>query len=144
MEIFHQYTNRYEQLTSNISNSSVHNYLALDSIYLGVVCLAVSSIATGITYLPLKYYDIGDGLFYQFVVAIGMMSSSLLIDGVRGFPQFYALPMLGGALWAFGNLNTALMVDLLGIGLSSFISNSVCLIVGWANARFGCRESTFF
>lgn len=135
MEVIHQYSSRNVEFLDNSTSASSH----LNVLYLGSFYLTVSSITSGVTYLPLKYYDIGDGLFYQFIVAIGMLSSSLLVDSVRGFPQFYGLPMIGGVFWSFANLNTALMVDLLGIGVSSFISNTVCLIVGWANARFGCN-----
>ncbi len=113
---------------------------SFDQAMLGWMYLIISSLFSAIIYLPLKFYNIEDGLFYQFIVALGMWSSSFIVDTYIKFPKFYPLPMLGGFLWSFANLNTPVMVNSLGIGLSSFISNAVCLLVGWGNARFGCQE----
>lgn len=136
MNSLHQYRNIYGQQKLNTTVSI--DFLQDPNVYLGISYITLSSIASGITLLPLKFINIGDGFLYQLAVATGMWSSSLVVESIKGFSQFYALPMLGGFFWSVSILTTSFMVEKLGIGLSSFISNSVCLIVGWANARFGC------
>ena len=70
--------------------------------------------------------------------------------------RFYPLPMLGGFLWSTGNLNTVIIIKLIGIGLGSlvwvsrfnliiyfnqiiffYLKNTILLVFGWAIARFG-------
>ena len=91
----------YSNLTeeSNDNHQLFHNNH--DSL-VGSIYLIISCIFFGITYLPLKFYKIGDCLFYQFLVGIGIWSSSLLYYMSRRFPNLSLLPMFGGFLWSIG------------------------------------------
>ena len=55
----------------------------------------VSSFFWGSYYLPVKQYVTGDGMFFQLVLCTGIWISSFIVNAVRGFPTFYAFPMLG-------------------------------------------------
>jgi hypothetical protein len=84
-----------------------------------------------------KHYETGDGMFFQFVVCIGIWISGMVVFAVQSFPKFYAVPLLGGVIWSTGNLCTVPVIKFLGIGLGSLFWNIVSLVVGWANARYG-------
>ena len=61
--------------------------------FLGFLYLSISCIFYGINYLPVKHYEIGDGMFYQFIVSLGFFASNVVIYCFQGFPEFYVLPM---------------------------------------------------
>ena len=100
------YSNLTEDSDENQQLFKNHNSLV------GSMYLMISCIFFGITYLPLKFYKIGDGLFYQFVVGIGIWSSSLLYDMLRSFPNLSLLPMFGGFLWSIGYVLINLKINL--------------------------------
>ncbi len=107
------------------------------TLVIGYICIAIACIFFGIFNLPVKHYKTGDGMFFQLLVGLSIWSVSLLVNCVRGFPKFYALPMLGGFFWSTANLQTVPTIKLLGIGISQTINNLVSLVFGWAYARFG-------
>lgn len=103
----------------------------------GYISLVVAVFFYGSNYLPVKQYETGDGMFFQLILAIGIWLVGFVCNCIRQFPRFYALPMIGGALWASGNVNTVPVIKCIGIGLGMLIWANVGLIMGWANARFG-------
>jgi len=104
---------------------------------IGYCCMALACLFFGILNLPVKHYKTGDGMFFQLLVGLSIWSASLIVNCVRGQPEFYALPMLGGFFWSTANLQTVPTIKLLGIGISQTINNLVSLVFGWAYARFG-------
>lgn len=104
---------------------------------LGYSGLLVASVFWGGNNLPIKHYETGNGMFFQFIVGIAVWSTGLVVHWVRGFPKFYALPLVGGALWSTGNLQTVPVIRCLGIGVGSLFWSMSGLVVGWSYARFG-------
>ena len=104
---------------------------------LGYLGLVVASVFWGGNNLPIKHYETGDGMFFQFIVSIAVWMTGIIVHWVRGFPKFYALPLLGGFFWSTGNLQTVPVIRCLGIGIGSLFWNISGLIVGWSYARFG-------
>lgn len=103
----------------------------------GFVALFFSVFIFGSINLAVKKFETGDGMFYQLTFAAGVWAVGFVVNCFRCFPKFYPLPLLGGFLWATGNLSTVPIIKLIGIGLGSLIWNSMILIIGWAVARFG-------
>ena len=103
----------------------------------GFLYLSLSCVLFGTNLLPTKHFKIGDGMFYQFNVSLGIFVSNFVLYCLQGFPKFYILPILCGVLWTCGNLLTALILKCLGVGLGTFCTNIVMMIIGWANVRFG-------
>ncbi|KAL3108171.1 hypothetical protein niasHT_016362 [Heterodera trifolii] len=54
-----------------------------------------------------------------------------------GMPQFEPFAMLGGFIWAIGNLTALPIIKTIGMGLGVLIWGSVNCVVGWATGRFG-------
>lgn len=105
--------------------------------YVGFICLTVSILFFGSNYLPVKQFQTGDGMFFQLILTTAIWTVGFVVYAARGFPTFYALPMLGGFFWSTGNLNTVPIIKLIGIGMGTLFWNTVLLVVGWAIARFG-------
>lgn len=118
-------------LGANRTNST-HNMELFG--YLGMV---IASVFWGGNNLPVKHYETGDGMFFQLIVGIAVWSSGIIVHWIRGFPKFYAFPLLGGFFWATGNLQTVPVIRCVGIGIGSLFWNVSGLIVGWSYARFG-------
>lgn len=102
----------------------------------GFIGLVIAVLFFGSNYLPVKQYETGDGMFFQLIICVAIWSVGLVVWWVRGFPQFYALPMLGGALWTTGNVNTVPIIKCIGLGLGMLFWGTVSLVVGWANVSF--------
>mmetsp|Transcript_36183 Transcript_36183/g.58081 ORF Transcript_36183/g.58081 Transcript_36183/m.58081 type:complete len:304 (+) Transcript_36183:265-1176(+) len=56
---------------------------------------------------------------------------------IQGSPKFYPFSMLGGALWATGNVLCVYIIQQIGMGLGLVIWGSTALMVGWATGFFG-------
>lgn len=129
----------------SISNTTTPSHLntttiaptSISSDLIGYFCLFISSVLYGGNNLPVKHYDTGDGMFFQLVVAISIWTTGLIVQVAKGFPQFYALPLLGGFFWTTGNCCTVPVIKCIGIGVGSLFWNIVGLIFGWAYGRFG-------
>jgi hypothetical protein len=68
--------------------------------YIGFITLAISVVFYGSFFLPVKKYETGDGMFFQLILCIGIWSTAFVINWIRNFPRFYALPMICGLLWS--------------------------------------------
>lgn len=44
------------------------------------------------------------GMFFQWVTCTVVWISGLVVNCIRGFPTFYPLCMVGGAIWATGTV----------------------------------------
>ncbi len=104
---------------------------------LGYSGLLIASVFWGGNNLPIKHYETGNGLFFQFIVGIAIWSTGIVVHWARGFPKFYAFPLLGGFFWSTGNLQTVPVIRCLGIGVGSLFWSMSGLVVGWSYARFG-------
>lgn len=67
--------------------------------YVGVL-VAISFFGTN--FLPVKKFDTGDGLFFQWVLCIGIWLVGLVVNIIRDMPPFFYPSLIGGFLWTFG------------------------------------------
>ena len=65
----------------------------------GFITLVVAILFYGSFFLPVKKYETGDGMFFQLILCLGIWCTSFVVNWIRGFPEFYALPMVCGLLW---------------------------------------------
>ncbi len=93
--------------------------------YTGFIFLIGSSILYGSNYLPVKQFNTGDGMFFQLLLCIGIWLVGFVLNCVRGFPKFYALPLLGGFLWSTGNNCVVPILGTIGIALGMIFWNCV-------------------
>uniref|UniRef100_A0AAY5EQB0 Transmembrane protein 144a n=1 Tax=Electrophorus electricus TaxID=8005 RepID=A0AAY5EQB0_ELEEL len=103
----------------------------------GFVSCAVSVLFYGSNFVPVKKIDTGDGMFFQWVLCAAVWTVSLVANIILRSPKFWPLAMLGGAIWATGNITVVPIVKTIGLGLGLLIWASFNLLMGWASSRFG-------
>uniref|UniRef100_A0AAR2K8J1 Transmembrane protein 144a n=1 Tax=Pygocentrus nattereri TaxID=42514 RepID=A0AAR2K8J1_PYGNA len=103
----------------------------------GFVSCAVSVLFYGSNFVPVKKIDTGDGMFFQWVLCAAVWTVSLVANIILRSPKFWPLAMLGGAIWATGNITVVPIVKTIGLGLGILIWASFNLLMGWASSRFG-------
>lgn len=114
---------------SNSTNSSGLIY--------GFISCGVSALFYGSNFVPVKKIDTGDGMFFQWILCAAIWTVSLVVNIILNSPKFWPLVMLGGAIWATGNITVVPIVKTIGLGLGLLIWASVNLLMGWASSRFG-------
>lgn len=105
--------------------------------YVGFIGVVVAVVFFGSNFVPLKKFDTGDGIFFQWVLCIAIWHVGLVVSAVRNFGTFYPLAMLGGTLWCSGNVLTVFIIKTIGLAQGFLIWGMSNLIFGWMSARFG-------
>ncbi|VDL78033.1 unnamed protein product [Nippostrongylus brasiliensis] len=68
--------------------------------YSGIIPCIAASVLFGSIFVPIRMYDIMDGMFAQFMFAVAAQFIGFAVFVFRDFPGFYPLAMLGGVSWA--------------------------------------------
>ena len=100
-------------------------------------CIIIAVFIYGTNFIPVKKVATGDGLFFQLVVTMYIWTIGIAMCFIRNSFNFQLLPMLGGFLWATGNLCKVPIIKTIGIGMGQIIWATTNCLVGWAIARFG-------
>uniref|UniRef100_A0A7M4EW52 Transmembrane protein 144 n=1 Tax=Crocodylus porosus TaxID=8502 RepID=A0A7M4EW52_CROPO len=104
---------------------------------IGFTSSAVAVFLFGTNFVPVKKFDTGDGMFFQWILCTAIWIVSLVVNLIQKCPQFWPLAMLGGFLWATGNITVVPILKTIGLGLGLLIWASFNLLTGWASSRFG-------
>jgi len=103
----------------------------------GFICCVVTIFCFGTSFVPVKKFEAGDGIFFQWVMCVSIWMCGLVVQLIRDSPQFEPLAMVGGVLWATGNSLCVPVMRFLGIGLGMLVWATANLVVGWASGHFG-------
>lgn len=104
----------------------------------GLTACAISSLCFGSMYVGVRIAgDPGDGMVVQWIVCSAIFFSGVVTYIATGAPPFQPLAMLGGLLWAIGNLTAIPIIKTIGLGMGILIWGTVNCVVGWATGRFG-------
>ena len=120
----------------------------------GYVCALGAVVGFGSNFIPVKKYDTGDGMFYQFVMccavwSLGLVLNLIMSDSSVAFsrdaglvvalksPPFAPLAMVGGFIWASGNVMSVPCINFIGMSLGLLIWGATNMVVGWASGRYG-------
>lgn len=108
------------------------------SIAVGLAACVASSFSFGSMYVAVrKAGDAGDGMVVQWIVCSSIFFCGLLTYIATGAPPFQPFAMLGGLLWAVGNLTAIPIIRTIGLGMGILVWGAVNCVVGWATGRFG-------
>ncbi|KAL4230235.1 hypothetical protein ACF0H5_010621 [Mactra antiquata] len=122
----------------NVTGSTAPNCDKSDiPFFWGFITAAIAILFYGTNFAPVKKFDTGDGMFFQWVLCIAIWCSGLVVQAIRGSPTFYPLAMLGGLLWETGNICVVPIIKTIGLGLGLCIWGMTNLLSGWATGRFG-------
>ena len=105
----------------------------------GFTAAAIAAICFGSNYIPCKKYDMGDGMYFQFVMAVGIWVMGLFyyIYQEQITAYFHPFALLGGFIWSVGNLLSVPIMKMIGMALGLSIWSGVNLIVGWILGKAG-------
>ncbi|KAM4809612.1 transmembrane protein 144 [Rhinophrynus dorsalis] len=117
------------------SNSSIASNST--NLALGFSSSIVSVVLFGSNFVPVKKFDTGDGMFFQWILCASIWLVSLVVNIILRSPKFWPLAMVGGCVWATGNITVVPIVKTVGLGLGLLIWASINLLTGWASSRFG-------
>ncbi|KAG8592506.1 hypothetical protein GDO81_000528 [Engystomops pustulosus] len=104
---------------------------------LGFTASVVSVVLFGSNFVPVKKFDTGDGMFFQWILCASIWIVSLVVNIILHSPKFWPLAMVGGCVWATGNVTVVPIVKTIGLGLGLLLWASTNLLTGWASSRFG-------
>ncbi|KAM5159340.1 transmembrane protein 144 isoform 2-T2 [Callospermophilus lateralis] len=104
---------------------------------IGYLSSSVAVLLFGSNFVPLKKYDTGDGMFLQWVLCAAIWLVALVVNLILRCPKFWPFAMLGGCIWATGNIAVVPIIKTIGLGLGILIWGSFNAITGWASSRFG-------
>mmetsp|Transcript_2908 Transcript_2908/g.6797 ORF Transcript_2908/g.6797 Transcript_2908/m.6797 type:complete len:359 (-) Transcript_2908:199-1275(-) len=107
------------------------------STLLGYVGIIVAMLAFGSNFTIVRKYNSGDGFFFQLFMCMGIWTVGFVVNLIQGAPKFYPFAMLGGALWASGNVLCIYVIQEIGMALGLIIWGSMALLVGWFTGFFG-------
>ncbi|XP_073500891.1 transmembrane protein 144 isoform X2 [Phyllobates terribilis] len=117
---------------SNHTDSSNSSHLAL-----GFTSSVISVVLFGSNFVPVKKFDTGDGMFFQWILCASIWIVALVVNLILRCPRFWPLAMVGGCVWATGNITVVPIVKTIGLGLGLLLWASTNLLTGWASSRFG-------
>lgn len=123
----------------------------------GYIGIGLAVLFFGSNFIPIKKFETGDGMMFQFVVCIGKIALFLVNVGIwfvgliaaiiRRCKLFDFQAILGGVIWTTGNLCTVSIVKCIGrpwgewsrLGLARglLVWGIANMITGWAINMFG-------
>lgn len=105
--------------------------------YVGFISAGVAVFLYGSNFAPVKKFETGDGMFFQWILCGGALLVGIIVQVIRGTNHFYPLVMLGGLIWETGNICVVPIIKTIGMGLGLCIWGMTGLLSGWATSRFG-------
>jgi glucose uptake protein GlcU len=103
---------------------------------IGFAASAISILGYGTTLIPIKRYNVADGMFYQYMMCSAIWICGLIVQLVRN-STFEPFAILGGAIWTTGNILIFKISDYIGLGLGMLLWGSSGMIMGWSLGFFG-------
>lgn len=103
---------------------------------IGYICASIAVIFYGSNFVPVKKYETGDGMFFQWILCSGIFMVGLVINIIQK-SVFYPLAMVGGVIWCTGNLCVVPILKTIGLSIGLCLWATANLLAGWFSARFG-------
>jgi len=72
------------------------------SLAIGFAAVIVAVVLYGSNFIPVKRFDTGDGMFFQWMLCIGIWLCGLVINFARQQPPFFYPAVFGAICWTTG------------------------------------------
>ncbi|KAK3607088.1 hypothetical protein CHS0354_026296 [Potamilus streckersoni] len=105
--------------------------------YFGYIATGIAVLFYGSTFAPVKKFETGNGMFFQWVLCGAIWISGLVVNLIREEPTFYPIVMVGGVVWATGNVCVVPIIKTVGLSLGMCIWSATALLSGWSTGRYG-------
>jgi len=103
----------------------------------GFLFAGIAVLSFGSNFVPVKKYETGDGIFFQWILCIGIFCTGFVVNAYRTFPRFEPFAMLGGVIWCLGNATAVPIIKCIGMGMGLLLWGMICLSTGWITSNFG-------
>jgi glucose uptake protein GlcU len=107
------------------------------SIAFGYIGALLASVFFGSNYVPTKNFPQGDGMSFVWIFSSGVLVMGIISIFISGKAIFVYTGLIGGSLWATGNLCVIPIVKLIGLGLGLLLWGSTSLVTGFLVGKFG-------
>jgi len=104
---------------------------------IGYLCCLISCLCFGSNYLFAKKVDVRDGMLFTLCLSFGVWCVGALQWLISGLYAFEPFAMLGGTLWAIGNLCVPFIIQHCGLGIGQLVWSVTNMLMGWASGTFG-------
>eukprot|EP01083_Nonionella_stella_P020255 56151_1 len=110
---------------------------------LGLLSAFLAALFFGSNFVVIKEYDMGDGLYWQFVNAVGIWFFGLVTVLCKCIATgsttyfFHPIALTSGIIWSIGNILTVPIIKTVGLALGMSIWCATQLIVGWSTGKWG-------
>ena len=109
----------------------------MEDAVVGYLSCLVAVVFFGSNFVPVKRTPTGDGMFFTLIMTAAVWLEGAIMQVARGNPKFEPFAMLGGTLWATGNITVVPIVKTIGLGLGLLTWGLLNMLVGWASGHFG-------
>jgi len=109
----------------------------MPSEFIGFLGAGMAALFFGSNYVPTKNYPTGDGFSFVWSFSSGVLIVGIVSMFITGKAIFVYSGLLGGSLWATGNLCVIPIVKSIGLGPGMLIWGSTSLITGFFCGKFG-------
>jgi glucose uptake protein GlcU len=104
---------------------------------IGFVCCLIAGLCFGSNFVPIKKYEVADGVLFQWIMCCGIWIVGLITIGFEEDRNVHTTAMLGGMLWCIGNVLCVQVIKMIGMSMGLMIWGVVGSVVGWASGKFG-------
>jgi len=104
---------------------------------IGFLGAGLAAVFFGSNYVPTKNYPTGDGITFVWVFSSGVLIVGVLSMFIAKKAIFVYSGLLGGSLWATGNLCVIPIVKCIGLGPGMLLWGSTSLLTGFLCGKFG-------
>eukprot|EP00929_Paragymnodinium_shiwhaense_P118333 TRINITY_DN90266_c0_g1_i1.p1 TRINITY_DN90266_c0_g1~~TRINITY_DN90266_c0_g1_i1.p1 ORF type:complete len:437 (+),score=18.86 TRINITY_DN90266_c0_g1_i1:103-1311(+) len=103
----------------------------------GYIACCITCLCFGACNIPVKRTNVRDGTFFTLCKAGAVLTVGSLQWLIAGRYPFEPFAMLGGALWATGNMFVPFCIQRCGLGVGQLFWSVTTMLVGWACGTFG-------
>lgn len=105
--------------------------------WVGFTAAGMAVVAFGSNFIPAKKCEVGNGVFFQFGMSLGILTMGIAVQLIRESPTIYPKAMIGGIMWAVGNVIGVPAIRFIGMGLAITTWGITNMMMGWASGKFG-------
>jgi hypothetical protein len=120
----------------NFNKCNGGNATADHQAYLGYIGALIAVVFFGSNFIPVKSFDTGDGVFFQWILCVGIWLVSLVVNLIRSMPPFFMPALFGGFLWTTGNLAVVAIIKMIGMTMGLTLWGVTNMLSGWVTGNF--------
>mmetsp|Transcript_123143 Transcript_123143/g.383383 ORF Transcript_123143/g.383383 Transcript_123143/m.383383 type:complete len:407 (-) Transcript_123143:23-1243(-) len=106
---------------------------------LGWSCAVTAAFTFSVQYVPVKQYEVYDGITFQWFLCHGVLFTAFVITMITGdiYLPLDNLPIIAGLMWGLSNYLCVPLIQLLGMGIGFSLYHFMNIMCGYSIGRFG-------